>query len=173
VLESHEHALERNAHIYAEVGGYGMTTDAYGMLAPLPNGAQAARAMRLAMDEAGVAPEDVDYVNAHASATRIGDSAEAHAIQCALGLHTRDVPVSATKGLYGHPLGASGAIETAISALAITHGWLPGTANLEHTDDDNPLNLMGPAGAAMRPKVVLNNAFGFGGINAALVLAAV
>jgi len=172
VLESLEHAVARGADVYAEVRGYGMTNDAHHMLAPLASGDQAARAMRLAMDDAGVGPGDIDYVNAHASATPIGDRAEARAIQGALGEHTSRVPVSGTKGLYGHPLGASGAIETAISALAISRGALPGTTNLVQADADNPLNLIGPAGLPQRPRVVMNNAFGFGGINAALVLAA-
>jgi 3-oxoacyl-[acyl-carrier-protein] synthase II len=173
VLESLEHARARGARVYAEVRGYGMTNDAHHMLAPLPNGEQAARAMCLAMADAGVTPADIDYVNAHASATPIGDRAEARAIACALGEHGPRVPVSGTKGLYGHPLGASGAIESAISALAISRGYLPGTTNLTCPDADNPLNLIGPAGLHTRPRVVINNAFGFGGINAALVLAAV
>jgi 3-oxoacyl-[acyl-carrier-protein] synthase II len=170
VLESLEHALARGAAVYAEVRGYGMTNDAHQMLAPLANGEHAARAMRLAMDDAAIEPADVDYVNAHASATPIGDRAEAHAIQRALGEHATRVPVSGTKGLYGHPLGASGAIETAISALAIARGWLPGTTNLVEADADNTLNLIGPAGLRHQARVVINNAFGFGGINAALVL---
>jgi 3-oxoacyl-[acyl-carrier-protein] synthase II len=173
VLESLDHARARGAQVYAEVRGYGMTNDAHHMLAPLPNGEQAARAIRLAMDDAGIQPADVDYVNAHASATQIGDRAEARAIACALGEHVQRVPVSGTKGLYGHPLGASGAIETAISALAISRGYLPGTANLVRADADNPLNLLGPAGQRAEPRIVINNAFGFGGINAALVLGAI
>jgi 3-oxoacyl-[acyl-carrier-protein] synthase II len=173
VLESLEHARARGAHVYAEVRGYGMSNDAHHMLVPLPSGEQAARAINLAMDDAGIEPADVDYVNAHASATLIGDRAEARAIECALGEHVQRVPVSGTKGLYGHPLGASGAIETAISALAISRGYLPGTANLVRADADNPLNLLGPAGQRTQPRIVINNAFGFGGINAALVLAAV
>ena len=173
VLESLEHAVERHADVYAEIRGYGMTNDAHHMLAPLPNGAEAARAMRLALSDAGLRPDQVEYVNAHASSTPIGDRAEAAAIQCALGEHGTCVPVSGTKGLYGHPLGASGAIETAISALAISRGCLPGTTNLARADEDNPLNLIGPAGLHEQANIVVNNAFGFGGINAALVLAAV
>jgi 3-oxoacyl-[acyl-carrier-protein] synthase II len=173
VLETLEHALSRKADVYAEIRGYGTTNDAYHMLAPLPNGAEAARAMRLALDEAGVEPADVDYVNAHASSTPIGDRAEARAIECALGEHASRVPVSGTKGMYGHPLGASGAIETAICALAIARGHLPGTTNLARVDADNPLDLIGPSGLDMQPRVVINNAFGFGGINSALVLTAV
>jgi 3-oxoacyl-[acyl-carrier-protein] synthase II len=170
VLETLEHAEARGANVYAEIRGYGMTNDAHHMLAPLPSGAQAARAISLALADAEVAPDEVEYVNAHASATPIGDRAEARAIVCALGEHATRVPVSGTKGLYGHPLGASGAIETAISALAISRGCLPGTANLVQADDDNPLNLIGPCGLQRQPRVVVTNSFGFGGINAALVL---
>lgn len=173
VLESLEHALARGANPYAEIRGYAMTNDAHHMLAPLPSGEQAARAVQLAMDDAAVEAADVDYVNAHASATPIGDQAEARALQWVLGEHTSRVPVSGTKGLYGHPLGASGAIETAIAALAMRHGYLPGTTNLVQADPDNQLNLIGPAGLHRSAKIVVNNAFGFGGINAALVLAAV
>ncbi len=173
VLESFEHARARGARMYAEIRGYGTTNDAYDMLAPLPSGAEAARAIRLALDEAGLAPSEVDYVNAHASATQLGDRAEVRALECALGLDATRVAVSGTKGLYGHPLGASGAIEAAICALAIQRGCLPGTTNLESADADNPLKLIGPEGLRVQPRVALNNAFGFGGINAALVLAAV
>jgi 3-oxoacyl-[acyl-carrier-protein] synthase II len=169
VLESLDHVRARRGRVYAEVRGYAMTNDAHDMLAPRPDGSEAARAVRLALDEAGLAANDVDYVNAHASATPIGDRAEACAIRCALGT---DVPVSGTKGLYGHPLGASGAIEAAICALAISWGWLPGTTNLARPDADNALNLIGPDGLSAQPKTVVSNAFGFGGINAALVLAA-
>ena len=126
--------------------------------------------MCLALHDADLTPDDVDYVNAHASATPIGDRAEAQAIQLTLGERVRDVPVSGTKGLTGHPLGASGAIEAAISALAIQRGFLPGTTNLTEPDEDNPLQLLPPQGRHVRPRVVLNNAFGFGGINATLVL---
>ncbi len=138
VLESLDHATARGAEVYAEVCGYAMTNDAHDMIAPLPSGAQAARAICLAMSDAGVEPADIEYVNAHASATPIGDHAEVRAIQTALGEHATRVPVSGTKGLYGHPLGASGAIETAICALAIERGHLPGTTNLTHADADNP-----------------------------------
>jgi 3-oxoacyl-[acyl-carrier-protein] synthase II len=172
VLERLDHAQARDARVLAEVRGYGTTNDGYHMLAPRPDGQDAARAIDLALQDASLHAEDVDYVNAHASATPIGDRAEVRALQAALGAHAARVPVSGTKGLYGHPLGASGAIETAISALAIHHGFLPGTTNLERPDDDNPLRLLPPCGESCQPRVVLNNAFGFGGINAALVLSA-
>jgi 3-oxoacyl-[acyl-carrier-protein] synthase II len=171
VLESMAHAQARDAASpYAEVLGYATTNDGYDMLAPRPDGSQAARAIRLALADAEIGPDEVDYVNAHASATPIGDRAEARAVICALGDRAFEVPVSGTKGLYGHPLGASGAIETAICALAISRHFLPGTTNLEYPDADNRLRLLGPEGQYKRPRIALNNAFGFGGINAALVL---
>ena len=170
VLEDAEHARARGARVYAELRGYGTTNDAYHMTAPRPDGGQAARAICLALEDACLAPSDVEYVNAHASATPLGDSAEAAAIRRGLGGHGRRVPVSGLKGLFGHPLGASGAIETAICALAIERGWLPGTCNLELPDTDNALELIGPGGLERRPRVVLKDAFGFGGSNVALVL---
>jgi len=172
VLESLDHARARGARVYAEVRGYGATNDAHHMLAPLPDGSQAARAIQIAMADARVQPRQIEYVNAHASATPLGDRAETRAIELALGRFASAVPVSGTKGLYGHPLGASGAIETAISALAICCGFVPGTTNLANPDGDNGLNLIGPTGLCLRPRVVLKNAFGFGGINAALILGA-
>jgi 3-oxoacyl-[acyl-carrier-protein] synthase II len=170
VLESLEHALQRGARCYAEVRGYALTNDAHHMLAPLDDGREAARTIRLALADAHVPCEVVEYVNAHASATPVGDRAEARAIHAVLGPR---VPVSGTKGLYGHPLGASGAIETAICALAMWHGFVPGTTNLSQADPDNGLNLVPPRGLDHSPRVVVNTAFGFGGINAAVVLAAV
>jgi 3-oxoacyl-[acyl-carrier-protein] synthase II len=167
VLESFDHAVRRGARVYAELRGYGTTNDAHDMLSPLADGSQAARAMRLALADAGVTASQVEYVNAHASSTPVGDRAEARAVLDVIG---PQVPVSGTKGLYGHPLGASGAIETAICALAIHRGFLPGTTNLVRPDADCALNLLPARGVAARPSVVLNNAFGFGGINAALVL---
>jgi 3-oxoacyl-[acyl-carrier-protein] synthase II len=172
VLESLEHAEARKAHVYAEIRGYGTTNDAYHMVTPMPEGKQAARAIRLALADACFEPQDVEYVNAHASATRLGDRAEALAVRIALGEHATRIPISGTKGLYGHPLGASPAIETAICAMAIQRGFVPGTANLEQPDADNPLNVIDARGLNHRPRVVLKDAFGFGGVNAALVLCA-
>ena len=129
--------------------------------------------MLMALEDAGVGPSAVDYVNAHATGTPLGDRAEALAILRALGEHGARVPVSGTKGLYGHPLGASGAIEAAICALAIHHGFVPGTTNLRTPDPECSLALVGPEGLPQCPRLVLSNAFGFGGINACLALAAV
>jgi 3-oxoacyl-[acyl-carrier-protein] synthase II len=170
VLEELEHALAAGAWPFAEVLGYGVTNDAYHMTAPLPSGEQAARAMTLALAEAGLAPTEVEYVNAHATGTPLGDAAEARAINLAFGAHAARLPVSGTKGLYGHPLGASGAIEAAVTALALDRGWLPPTTNLAHPDPDCSVAHVPPGGLAAPISVAITNSFGFGGINASLVL---
>jgi 3-oxoacyl-[acyl-carrier-protein] synthase II len=170
VLEELEHARAAGARPYAEVLGYGLTNDAYHMTAPLPSGEQAARAMTLALAEAGLAPTAVDYVNAHATGTPLGDAAEARAIRLAFGDHAGRLPVSGTKGLYGHPLGASGAVEAAITALALDRAWLPPTTNLVDPDPDCAIAHVPPGGLAAPIAVAITNSFGFGGINASLVL---
>ena len=140
-----------------------------------PTASDAARAARIALDDAGVAADAIDYVNAHASSTPIGDVAEARAIAMALGDRAATVPVSGTKALYGHPLGASGAIEAAICALTIRDGWAPASVNLEVTDPDAAALLPGllRAGRTGTYRRVLSTSFGFGGLNAALVFGAV
>ncbi len=177
VLEEAAAAAARGATPYAEVLGYAATSDAYHMVQPRPDGLEAGRAASLALAEAGVAGGEIDYVNAHASSTPIGDVAEARAIGRALGDRARTVPVSGTKALYGHPLGASGAIEAILCALVIRCGWAPPTVNLETPDDDSAAILGGlirePAGRPGRYDRVLSTSFGFGGLNAALVLGAV
>jgi 3-oxoacyl-[acyl-carrier-protein] synthase II len=145
------------------------------MVQPRADGREAARAASIAIADAAVDPDAIEYVNAHASSTPLGDVAEARAICLALGRRAADVPVSGTKAFYGHPLGASGAIEAAISALTIRDGWAPPTANLESTDPEVASLLPGLL-AAGRPgsyDVVLSTSFGFGGLNAALVLGSV
>lgn len=169
-LEERDAALRRGARIYAEIVGYGQSNDAYHMTAPRPDGSEAARAISVALCDAGVAPTDVGYVNAHATGTPLGDTAEGHALHRALGSGVAAVRVSSTKGLYGHALGASGAIEGAITALALHHGYLPGTANLQQPDALCPLNLLDPAGLDLNVSTALSTSFGFGGVNAALVL---
>src|SRR5437667_22192 len=134
VLEERQHALARGARIYAEIAGYGCTNDAYHMTAPRPDGRQAARAMRLALDDARVTPGEVGYINAHGSSTPLNDTTETAAIKQVFGDHAYRLTVSGTKGYYGHALGASGAIEAAICALAMEHRWLPPTINLERPD---------------------------------------
>ena len=170
ILEEHGRALARGAKIYAEVAGYGTTNDAHHMTAPLPDGSQAARSMRLALADAKVSPGEIGYVNAHGSSTPLNDSTETKAIKSVMGERAYRVPVSGTKGYYGHALGASGAIETAICALALEREWLPPTVNLQVADAACDLNFLPGTGRTERVEHILTNSFGFGGINAALVL---
>jgi 3-oxoacyl-[acyl-carrier-protein] synthase II len=170
VLEERERALARGAKIYAELLGYGFTNDAYHMTAPRPDGRQAARAMELALADARVAPGEMGYINAHASSTLLNDATETTAIKRAFGDHAYRLSVSGTKGYYGHALGASGAIEVAICALALERRWLPPTLNLEHPDPACDLDCLPGDGRAAAPELVLTNSFGFGGINASVVL---
>jgi len=172
VLESFEHAEARGARIYAELAGYGTTSDAHHMTAPHPDGTYAARAMSEALNDAGLTPADIDYVNAHASSTVLNDATECRAIRTALGCHADRVAVSGTKGLHGHALGATGAMETAICALALQRAHLPGTANLIDKDPACDLDVLPPAGRDQPARHLLCNAFGFGGINASLALSA-
>ena len=152
-----------------EILGYGLSNDAHHMTAPLPTGRQAARTIRLALTEAGLPPDAIGYVNAHASSTPLNDRAETLAIKEALGEHAARVPVSGTKGLHAHALGATGAIEAAICALALERNFLPATANLACPAPDCDLRHVAPGGEARRVDYILSNSFGFGGINAALV----
>ncbi|PYP33020.1 MAG: beta-ketoacyl-[acyl-carrier-protein] synthase II [Gemmatimonadetes bacterium] len=170
VLEERSRALARGAKIYAEVIGYAFTNDAYHMTAPRPDGRQAARAIRLALADAHVAPDEVGYVNAHGSSTPLNDTTETAAIKQVFGDHAYRLSVSGTKGYYGHALGASGAIEAAICALAMARRWLPPTINLERPDPACDLDCLPHEGRAASPEVVVSNSFGFGGINASLVL---
>lgn len=168
VLEDLAHAVRRGAAIYGEVLGYGTTNDAHHMTAPLPSGMQAARAMRLAMDEADLLSEQIGYVNAHASSTPLNDSVETAAIKAVLGEQAYRVPVSGTKAMHGHALGATGAIEAAICFLALRHGYLPPTVNLDAADPACDLDYIPHQGREARADYVLSNSFGFGGINATL-----
>ena len=175
VLEDADAAGRRGATPYAELLGYGATSDAHHMVQPRADGREAARAATIALEDADTPPDAIDYVNAHASSTPLGDIAEARALATTLGERAATVPVSGTKALYGHPLGASGAIEAAICALAIRDGWAPGTVNLAEPDPEIDgllpgLLRTGRDGAYRR---VLSTSFGFGGLNAALVLGAV
>ncbi|HEY6853758.1 MAG TPA: beta-ketoacyl-ACP synthase II, partial [Gemmatimonadales bacterium] len=170
VLEERDRALARGAPVYGEIVGYASTNDAYHMTAPRPDGRQAARAMQLALADGDVAPEEVAYVNAHGSSTPLNDSTETKAIKQVFGGHAFRLAVSGTKGYYGHALGASGAIEAAICALVLAKGWLPPTINLEQPDPACDLDCVPQQGRAAQPAVVVSNSFGFGGINATLVL---
>ena len=169
VLEAWDRAVARGAPIYAELCGYGTTNDAHHMTAPLPDGAQAARAIRLALGDARVAPHEIGYINAHGSSTPLNDPSETLAIKSVFNSHAHRIPVSGTKGYYGHALGASGAIEAAICALALREEWIPPTVNLDAADPACDLDYVPKTGRAARVEHVLSNSFGFGGINAALV----
>jgi 3-oxoacyl-[acyl-carrier-protein] synthase II len=169
VLEERERALARGARIYAEVVGYGLTNDAHHMTAPRPDGRQAARAMQTALQGAGVPPEAVGYVNAHGSSTPLNDPTEALALRHVMGRYAERVPISGTKGYYGHALGASGAIEAAICALSSNRGWLPPSVNLQEADPACELDYVTGTGAECQPEYLMSNSFGFGGINATLV----
>ena len=170
VLEAWEAAERRGARILGEMLGFGASTDAHHLTAPLPSGEAAAAAISGALADARREPSEVGYVNAHASSTPLNEVAEARAFALALGDdHARHTPVSGTKGLYGHPLGASGAIEAAITVLALHHGQLPGTCNLETLDPEIDLDVLSVATPAT-PDLALSTSFGFGGLNAALVI---
>ncbi len=169
ILEEYDRAVARGARIYAEVAGFGTTSDAYHMTAPRPDGSQAARAMRAAISDAGIAAHEIGYVNAHGSATPLNDPTETSAIKQVFGEAMPSLLASGTKGYYGHALGASGAIEAAICAMAIDREWLPPTVNLTDRDPECDLNYIAGRGRPARVEHVLSNSFGFGGINAALV----
>ena len=175
VLEEAEAAERRGARPYAEILGYGATSDAHHMVQPRADGREAGRAAAIALDDAEVDPGEIDYVNAHASSTPIGDVAEARALTIALGERAATVPVSGTKALYGHPLGASGAIEAGICALAIRDGWAPPSVNLESPEPELAELLPGllRSGRDGTYRRVLSTSFGFGGLNAALVFGGV
>jgi len=170
VLEEMGHAVSRGARIYAEVCGFSTTNDAHHMTAPHPEGRDAARAMRLALQDASLTIEEVELVNAHGSSTPLNDRIETRAIKDVFGERARRIPVSGTKGMHAHALGASGAMEAAIAALSIAEGFVPSTTNLTQPDPDCDLDYVPGAGRAASVRTVLSNSFGFGGSNACLVL---
>jgi 3-oxoacyl-[acyl-carrier-protein] synthase II len=171
VLEELERARGRGARIYAEVLGYGMSSDAHHVTEPDPVGTNPARAMTMAMEDAGVAPAEIGYVNAHGTSTPAGDSAETRALKLALGDEVAArVPISSTKSETGHLLGATGAVEVAVTALAMRDGFLPPTINLTDPDPECDLDYIPNVGREADVKVAVSNSFGFGGHNAVLVL---
>jgi 3-oxoacyl-[acyl-carrier-protein] synthase II len=172
VLEEREHALARGARIYAELAGYGVSSDSFHMTEPDPEGAGQARAVRAALADAGREAADVDYVNAHASSTELGDATETAAIKLALGEEkARSIPVSSIKGATGHCLGAAGAVEAAATVLAIRDDAVPPTINYESPDPACDLDYVPNDSRRTPVKVALSNSFGFGGHNAVLVFA--
>ncbi|MGY2975278.1 beta-ketoacyl-ACP synthase II [Thermostichus sp. MS-CIW-37] len=171
LLEALEHARARGAKIYAEMVGYGLTCDAHHMTNPAPGGEGAARAMRLALKDAGLQPGDVQHINAHATSTPVGDIAEVQAIKSVFGEHAPRLAISATKSMTGHLLGGAGGIATVATALAIHHGWVPPTLNLDNPDPEcEGLDFVPHKGRQMAVEAALVNAFGFGGHNVTLAL---
>lgn len=168
VLEEYEHAKQRGAKIYGEVVGYGATGDAYHMTSPCPDGSGAAAAMKFAMEEAGIKPEDVGYINAHGTSTHANDSGETAAIKLALGEQAYKVAVSSTKSMTGHLLGAAGAIEAIACVKALEEGFIPPTINYETPDEECDLDYVPNEGRKADIKYALSNSLGFGGHNAVL-----
>jgi 3-oxoacyl-[acyl-carrier-protein] synthase II len=172
VLETEEHARRRDAPILCELGGYGATADAYHLTNPAEDGNGAARAMRRALDDAGVMPGDVDYINAHGTSTPAGDPVEVVAVKSVFGEHAQRLMMSSTKSMTGHLLGAAGGLEAAITALVLERGVVPPTINLEHADARCDLDFVPLQARTLGVRVAVSNSFGFGGHNAALVLKA-
>ncbi len=170
VIEELEHARKRGARIYAEVLGYSLNNDAFHMTSPLPSGESCIRAMRDSLADARLAPEQIDYVNAHASSTQLNDSTETMALKQVFGEHAAKLAVSGTKAFTAHPLGATGAIEAAICALALQESWVPPTLNRVNPDPACDLDVVPEHGRAAELNYVLSNSFGFGGINSCIVL---
>jgi 3-oxoacyl-[acyl-carrier-protein] synthase II len=170
ILEELEHALSRSAPIYCELIGYGCTADAYHVTHPHPEGRGVARAINLAMEEAGVNASEIDYINAHATATYVGDICETVAIKKALGDHAYRVAISSTKSMTGHLLGAAGGVELAICVLALKDGVLPPTINLDEPGADCDLDYIPKDARDKKIRVALNNSFGFGGHNTAIIV---
>jgi 3-oxoacyl-[acyl-carrier-protein] synthase II len=174
VLESEEHARARGARIYAELASVGMSADAHHITAPEPEGAGAARAMRYAVENAGLSLDDIVHINAHATSTPVGDIAEYNAIKRAFGDHTDNVAVTATKSMTGHLLGAAGALEAVLTILTVHHRIVPATINLEQQDPEIPLDVVTENRKLQDGDVAaLNNSFGFGGHNVALAITSV
>jgi len=168
VLEALDHARARGARIHGELVGYGATDDAYHIAAPLDDGAEAARCMRLALAEAGLTPEEVEYINAHGTSTPLNDVTETRAIRAALGEAADDIAVSSTKSVTGHLLGAGGALEAAFTLKALQEGILPPTMNLDDPDPECDLDYVPNVAREASVRVALSNSFGFGGHNACL-----
>ncbi len=170
ILESLEHALERGAKIYAEMAGYGMSGDGYHMTSPPPDGEGAARCMQAALDDAGITPEQVDYINAHGTSTPLNDLYETRAIKTVFGQAAHKVPVSSTKSMTGHLLGGAGGIETVFTSLVIRDNILPPTINFENPGEECDLDYVPNEARKAQVEYAMTNSFGFGGTNASLIL---
>ncbi len=169
ILEELQFALKRNAKIYAEIVGYGYTSDAYHITAPSPDGDGAVRCMRMAVKDAGVKPEEIDYINAHGTSTSLNDLTETVAVKAVFGDHAKKIPISATKSMTGHLLGAAGSTEAIFTILSIRDGILPPTINYEEPDPQCDLDYVPNVARRQPVNIAMSNAFGFGGTNATLV----
>ena len=169
ILEELDHALQRGAKIYAELKGYGMSADAYHMTAPEPEGAGAMASMILALEAAGLHPEEVDYINAHGTSTQAGDASETKAIKGVFGDHAYRLAVSSIKSMTGHLLGAAGGVESVATVLTLHHGVIPPTINYDEPDPECDLDYVPNKARRTKVRVAFNNSFGFGGTNATLV----
>jgi len=169
ILEELEHAKARGVHIYAEIQGYGHTSDAYHVTAPLETGEGAARAIQYALKDAGLNGSDIDYINAHGTSTPLNDKSETLALKVALGEVAYEVPISSTKSVTGHLMGAAGSVEAVFSIMAMKNGFIPPTVNLENPDPECDLNYTPNVGVAKNIDYVMSNSFGFGGHNAVLI----
>jgi 3-oxoacyl-[acyl-carrier-protein] synthase II len=170
LLDTQLLALARGARIYCEIGGYGLSCDAHHMTAAHPQGAGAMRAMRMAMAQSGIAPEDVDYISAHGTGTPTNDRLETIAVKNTFGAQAYNVPISSVKSMLGHTMGAASAIEAAVCALAIEHGAIPPTMNWQEQDPECDLDYVPNVARRHKVRVAMNNAYAFGGTNSSLVL---
>ena len=170
ILEELEFALRRGARIYGEVVGYAATADAYHVTSPSPGGEGAVRCMRLALADAGLKPEQVDYINAHGTSTKINDITETQAIKTVFGPHAYQIPISSNKSMLGHTLGASGALEAIFTLLTLDRGVIPPTTNLDNPDPDCDLDYVPNVSRQGKTSIAVSNSFGFGGTNGVLVL---
>ncbi len=171
VVEEYEHARKRGAHIYAEILGHGMTCDAYHMTSPDPTGAEAIRAMEMAMQKAGVKPDQIDYINAHGTSTPLNDKTETMIIKKVFRDRAYQVPISATKSMIGHLIGAAGAVELIATLLAMEHGEIPPTINYEVPDPECDLDYVPNQARKAKIEIAMKNSFGFGGKNSILIIA--
>jgi 3-oxoacyl-[acyl-carrier-protein] synthase II len=170
ILEDLNHALKRNAHIYCEITAYSLTSAAYHMVMPQPDGEDAAKTMFLALKEDNLQPKDIDYINAHGTSTIANDKAETKAIKKVFNDYAYKIPISSTKSMIGHTIGAAGAIEALVCALTIEHNIIPPTINHQHKDPDCDLDYVPNEARKTKIDIALSNAFGFGGSNATLIL---
>ncbi len=170
VLEELQHALDRGAHIYAEFVGYGATCDAYHMTAPRPDGSGGAKAMAMAIADAGITPDQVDYINAHGTSTHLNDAGETAAVKTVFGDHARKLSMSSTKSMTGHMLGAAGAVEAMFTALSLRDGYMPATIHYSVPDPECDLDVVPNEGREAQLRYALSNSLGFGGHNGSILL---